>query len=302
LAFLRKPRNVAPNYFEVLRVEGFVAAQSGNIMRAKAAYEEAVALRPDRPPLRVWYAGFLLRYLDDPDEAIAQLEVAFKHDPSEFLIPIELARSYLHLQDYDKVISTLDGVDLTRSKNARLTRVYHDLVIQVHVRRADRTLDTGEAEPFVADAEALQRHVSTLPSHVVDARITRHIRHMISHIRRFILRENGSPLGVRAEGVLNSLSGQFQVRALPVEAVDGRFSGRVINLPAQQTFGFLEKGDGSRLFFHKGSFLLPGAFESLELGDEVTFEMGSNAQGECAVKLMPVSLDAPVLEHQVVPS
>lgn len=292
LSFVEDAKKVAPNYFEALRVEAFAAAQSGNIMRAHTAYEEAVALRPDHPPLRVWYAGFLLRYLDDPDGAIDQLDIAKSLDPNELMIRIELARSFLHLLAYDRVLQITEDIDISQSRNARLTRVYHDLIVQVHVRRADQMLDRGQSELFVLDAEALLVHIDSLPQHVIDARITRHIRHMIGSSRRFVSKESGSPLGLRAEKVMKSLEARFAPPSLSTDATDGKYLGRIFNLPAGQKFGFLEMGSGDRLFFHKTSFPIAGSFDSLELGNEVTFEMGKNAQGQCAVNVIPVTFSA----------
>lgn len=292
LEFVDNAKRIAPNYFEALRVEAYAAAQAGNAMRAQSAYEEAIALRPNHPPLRVLFAGFLLRFMEDPDGAIHHLTESQKLDHSELAIPIEMARAYLHLRDYTKVLELAEAVDITQSRNARLSRVYHDLLLQVYLRQAENFLEQWRIEPFVENAERFLMHIKVLPEHVLDERMARHARNMLVQLKRCLMREGSSPLGVRADFVRSALAKRFEPsRLLPIEEVGGRLHGRIVNLPVGQKFGFLERGDGSRLFFHQSFLLETDEFDSLAIGDEVTFTLGRNNQGECAAAVKIVAED-----------
>src|SRR5262249_12370748 len=84
--------DLAPNFFEVRRVEASVAAQQGNLVKAQAAFEAAISLAPSYAPLRLWYANFLWRYLQEITTALAEMEQALRLDPNSAPILIDLAR------------------------------------------------------------------------------------------------------------------------------------------------------------------------------------------------------------------
>lgn len=69
----------------------------------------------------------------------------------------------------------------------------------------------------------------------------------------------------------------------PRPSIGNRKIGQIHNL--QQRFGFIICADGSRWFFHK-NFLRPGtSWDDLAAGMNVTFEIGQNSEGECAVEV-----------------
>lgn len=69
----------------------------------------------------------------------------------------------------------------------------------------------------------------------------------------------------------------------PRTLANGRRIGKIFSL--QLRFGFISCEDGGRLFFHK-QFLMPDTkWEELSLGMSVTFTIGQNSEGECAVEI-----------------
>lgn len=69
----------------------------------------------------------------------------------------------------------------------------------------------------------------------------------------------------------------------PRPSIDGRRTGQIHNL--QQRFGFIICPDGSRWFFHR-DFLATGThWDDLSAGMTVTFSIGQNSEGECAIEV-----------------
>ena len=65
------------------------------------------------------------------------------------------------------------------------------------------------------------------------------------------------------------------------QVLSGRQFGKVHNL--SERFGFINCDNGHRWFFHR-NFLRPDTlWDSLAVGSAVSFEIGQNSQGECAV-------------------
>ena len=89
---VEETRLLGPDYFETFRVMAFIRAQSGDVVGAHEAYQNAVSLEPRSAPLRMFYGGFLLRFLDDADEAGQQFREAHTLDPEAVPIKVELAR------------------------------------------------------------------------------------------------------------------------------------------------------------------------------------------------------------------
>ena len=86
-----KARGLAPEYFEVHRVEAVTAAEAGDVLEARQSFQKALELSPDFPPLRFFYGRFLLEYLDDIEGAETEFRAALQGAPSEVTINIGLA-------------------------------------------------------------------------------------------------------------------------------------------------------------------------------------------------------------------
>lgn len=77
---------------------------------------------------------------------------------------------------------------------------------------------------------------------------------------------------------------------------DDRLRGRVIRLVPWEDCGFIAAADGRELYFHRNS-LLRGEFDSLRIGNEVTFleeqaEKGPNAKSIRVVSQRPTEVTA----------
>lgn len=80
--------------------------------------------------------------------------------------------------------------------------------------------------------------------------------------------------------------GFLELSAIDDHEADGRRMGAVHNL--QQSFGFIAERDGSRWFFHRNSLRSNLAWDDLQPGFRVSFLLGFNEKGECAVDIASV--------------
>jgi LuxR family glucitol operon transcriptional activator len=94
--FIVRAKDMSPNYFEVYRVEAFIAAVQGNAVKAESAYDRAISLRPNHAPLRSLYGGFLMR-IGDVERALEQFEEAVRLDDNQASLKLSLARAYTRL-------------------------------------------------------------------------------------------------------------------------------------------------------------------------------------------------------------
>ena len=68
--------------------------------------------------------------------------------------------------------------------------------------------------------------------------------------------------------------------------------GVVRRLMSKDGYGFLEGADGRELYFHRNSVIEPG-FDSLRLGERVTFTEEQGAEGPQASRVTPLGERAP---------
>lgn len=126
--YIDKSKETAPNYFEVYKIAGFLAANNNDTFTADQEYQTAIQCKESYAPLLFLYAGFKMRYLDDFEEALKLTEQAEKLDDSNLEIKIQKARIYMLLNDYEKADRMFYGLlndgNEFRKKMKRITVNY----------------------------------------------------------------------------------------------------------------------------------------------------------------------------------
>jgi len=281
---LDQARSLAPDYFEVFRVQGWIRARSGQILAAKESYESAIDLQPDDAQLRYWYGTFLGRYFDAM-LGLRQMEAAlsiYQEDPE---IRVEMARFYMFARSYERAECELGKVFETTGAGSFTLAKAWDLKVQLPLRRAEELLDERRA---VDAAEALMGAMAAyeeIPEPNRDEKIRSRLDlalRLFVKVRR-MASENW-------EGAAEFEAWIKQYKAVPVtiseEVVAGKYVGVIDYIPEDTRFGFLLSSEGSeRLFFHKDSCRSIEVWKILEHGVKVRFDMGSNDTGRCAVNL-----------------
>ncbi len=165
---VEEARRLAPEYFEVHRVEAFVRVSQGNYEAARSAYEAAIELEPESAPLHFWYAGFLLRYLDDVEGALVELRKAETIDPRAYQIKLELARVLLYLKKFSEAKDAIDHL-LIRSGIDHWTLIkLYDLNLQFYQRHAEHCLTQHNEAAAIENLEKLKETYLNYPDDIRD--------------------------------------------------------------------------------------------------------------------------------------
>jgi len=109
---ISEARQLAPDYYEVRRIEAYLRREQGYFTEAQQAYEAALELEPNYAPLHFWYAGFLMVSLEEYETALSELEKAMKLDAQAYQVRISLTRVHLHLGDFSSARKQLDWLGL----------------------------------------------------------------------------------------------------------------------------------------------------------------------------------------------
>lgn len=79
-----------------------------------------------------------------------------------------------------------------------------------------------------------------------------------------------------------SISLKLPVRGYLFPTAGTKFKGKIKTINYEKKFGFVIQESGVDLFFHQNNLSSKLKLDSLSTGDEVSFVIGSNRQGECA--------------------
>ncbi len=198
---LDEARRLAPEYYEVRRVEAFLHTINKNLPAAQSAYEAAIQLEPKSAPLHYWYGLFLMRELDDIESALTELEKAQKIDPNSLQIQLDLLRCNLYLKDFDKAFEVdknlLGQIDLLEDAVR-----FYDLHLQVHIRYAEHLESQHKIKQAVERLELMINDYNDISTRLKDETMIMHIKKAIPTARRLVYSLNNDPdWRARAEDV-----------------------------------------------------------------------------------------------------
>ena len=276
-----KARELAPEYAEVHRVEGWVKASSGNVPAARSAYEAAIELEPRSAPIRFLYGGFLMRYMNDIEEAASQLQFASELDAGAYQVQIEVARANLYLGKHDVALriirSLLSRLDIPVF---HLRKIY-DLHLQYYQRLAEALFTQKDYLGAVQQLENLKETFVSLPPHLVDEEMIIKLKKAYIISEKLTGKVKESNLNVRNHSILMWLhhESNYYVHQ-PSEAKLGEvLTGVIARLRKELNHGFIHTNDKLEVFFHRGNLAEPWDWKTMELGTEVRFTLERNDKG-----------------------
>jgi LuxR family glucitol operon transcriptional activator len=284
-----KALTLEPGYYEVHRVGAWVSCERGNFAESRERYEAAIELEPESAPLRYWFGGFLLRHSSDVEAAQSHFLEGAKLDPASPHIALEIARCHLYAKNFEDAEAWLKRVGEFGELPGWAARKAADLRLQVVARRADYLQGRKDSVGALQELERLrQRYEATDPS-VIDHITHEHIAKVLpvaAACERFLFDAEAKR---RAQRVVKWLS-QFDEQPRVSQRLicePQPHEGRITTVLHEKGFAYLHSSDNERLFFHRNEWLGAGEWGEVKVGMEVTYAIGENRQGKCAVNVMP---------------
>ena len=271
-------KQLAPEWYEVHRVEALVQAREGNITGAQEAFECAVELEPDSPPLRLRYGMFMLDHMDDPEGAIEELELALKRDPHSLDCKLAMTRARQRSLDFEgsrRLLNELmaDQVRLPQLK----VRMLYDLELQHWSRLAEKLVSEGDHERASRALSSLAKAFHDCPGKLRDEKIRGRLPQALPTARRIARYCYAEDVRRRVAAFVTWVeSGQWTDSAAPDERGVGA-KGTVVKVITDRGYGFLRLRDGDEIFFHFSDLEFPE--RELRVGGVVTCDLGKGRDG-----------------------
>jgi LuxR family glucitol operon transcriptional activator len=136
-AILRDLKITSPDYFEIYRVEAFLAERQGDLSRAKSSYETGLELDDDQPQMHYRFALFLGRAFAEHELAFLHFSKALDLDSDTFILYREIIRNRFFEYDFKMAQNYIDQVMRIDSKTIKERIVINDLQAQRFYREAE---------------------------------------------------------------------------------------------------------------------------------------------------------------------
>jgi len=235
--------------------------------------------------------------MDDTASALEQFKVAAQIDPSSFEIQLEFASAHLYTREFDEAEALLQPLLKREDVSAwQMTKV-NDLQLQFFQRKAGYLESHHDYCGALDCLKELRSFYGTCkPSHT-DIKMNTKFNMAIPTARSCSRHIGDAALNLQAKELLGWLQ---QVGWLPQltsepeasEPEGATLFGRIAKLPEHREYGFIKSEEGADLFFHFSKVTKQEEISRLKVGARVSFVMGMNSGGPCAVKVSPLSADA----------
>lgn len=173
---LKESYTLAPDFFEVARLQAFYFTKMGNFHEAREKYELAIQLSNGLPQIHYWYAKFLLESMRDVDSATLECEKALQKDNKAIDVHILLSRCYLYQHEYKKCINKLAELHKLEGLDNRHKKVIYDLNIQVSYRQADDNCSLRNYDDSLNFLIEMKAKFDKIPEDYIDAHTIKRIK------------------------------------------------------------------------------------------------------------------------------
>ena len=283
IELLEEAKSLDPSFFEVHRVEAYVMTVMNNMSAAQAAYELALELESEYPPLYKFYGQFLLTQLEDTEGALAAFEAGYSLDKNSGYLKLGIARCQLYLSNYTESLKLLKEIFEVEQEYS-LIKVAYDLYLQSYYRTADDYADSGNFVESIESLQTLIKEYNRCPPLYKDTYnyktlrkiptvISKFKRHMNNHPKKYVLHD--------IEEWLNDVQNP-KTNRISYYDIGRKFKGIVYNLISDKNYGFIQYSgnEKERIFFHRTNMAWEIDWENIKIGDRVVFIVAKNEEND----------------------
>lgn len=289
-SILVKARGLAPEYFEVYRVEAWIRARQGNAPAARTAYEAAIELEPKSAPVRYFFGGFLMRN-GDMAEAMVHLREASRVDPAASPVRLEAARASLYSMKFSEARAAIDDLIARQDLTEWVGRKAYDLHLQYFMRVADYHNDRLGYSAALVELEKLKDAYEACPKPLRDAKMREGLRRSVSAARTCARHVAGDDARARAAALAEWLVEESSREEKGIAYAESRekLVGTVFRLHRERARASAITTDGTEFRFERALMLDPASWAQVRPGSAVEFYAGRDAKGVCAIDVVIVS-------------
>ena len=277
---IEEAKRLAPEYYEIRRIEAWIKTNQGNLSSADECYQAAIDLNTKNSALRYWYGLFLMNYLNNITAACEQFEKAMEFDKNSLDIKFQLARAYLYLEKFSEAKSLLEPLISSCDMSIFLKRKIWDIYLQVYYRKADSKVDSQTLEITLDQLEEFETTFNDCPSILYDDSILKLLGKLdvtILKIRKRINDGTSSAVISRLDEFAtwkdSILYNSSVIEKVNDKNIIGYSTGSVFKRWPDRSYGFILTEEGLSIYFNPNSMMNKQDWFLTRIGRKVKFNL-----------------------------
>ncbi len=274
--YLQEAKALEPAYFEVHRVEAFIAEIGNDWTRAVSSLETALRLEAEEPQIHFYLATLFMKLLDN-DRAARHFENCLEIDPRPMVLREAARNEYMrcNFEDSQRLITlALDAIGPGQS-DEYLRAV--DVQIQLFVRKLEWGLSGDETSIPVSAARDLIKYLRSISQELFDDRMLGHLRKAIPQLIE--MRRRGLDVE-SADEILRIIDAitRGEKPASGAGSSEGQHIGCLKEIGRREDYGFLESQTCPDSFIHITRVPAP-LWDLMVAGEPVRFDSEVDSDG-----------------------
>lgn len=282
---VEKAKDLAPNFFEVYRCMASINAAQGLVSSADYNYQIAIELEPEYPPLLYFYAGFLLKGLNDTQLSKKYYEKAKEYDKSNFSILFELSRVNMFIGIYDEAMEQILTIIKMDDLGLYQKRKVQDLFIQLNYRMAEEELEKGNLIQSMAYIQQNQESYLKCALSIRDEQMLKTFKKCdryfdILNYKISLIHEDNRMLQKLFDNLIeqNNIILKNDIYSKNTNVTSE--TGQIYKDLKPKTYGFIISDNGETIFFHKNNFSNNTDWFKIKIGTNVSYNIFVNDDGK----------------------
>jgi len=307
---LDEARDIAPSYFEIYRISGFLKAQSGDIIGADEDYKIGLEIEEDNPRLLYYYAQFLLFQFDDVETALDLAKKVIELRPLSPYPSFLYARCYARGKSFDKAVAILEELLTINNKiSSREKIIAHTDLISFSIDWATEKIkvELDYQSAISIFMNAIQKFEISVQNKEYDQKMLKHIcdllisyaslvpkmhkEDQIDYLKEFLANHYNLLSFHHLKGtVFNKFKDNYGIDVIDnidqYYYMDQMYKGTLSQVYENRHYAFIKTEDSISYFAHKDNFLNINSWSDVRENQFVRFDLGTNNSGVCAVNIL----------------
>lgn len=289
--FLKKAASVAPDYFEVYKIDAFISAEAVNYPRAQEYYRIALENTKDIISIATIHYNLSVFYstkLQDYPNAKLNIEKADKLVPNNNRVTLEMVRAYTNMGEFHEAEDKLKGIIIDEDSTINFLNQYVTKALELYFKWV-QNIDPREHNKlysllisglsYVDRLKRLDRKTSVM--------LIRILNELLKHRNYTPAREHFDKYYLTYKRDLAKIKEMFSKLNESIIISFGKLpekiniaEGRISFINTYKRFGFIKNGKNS-YYFKLNSVLYPEP----TIGDIVSFDIKNAPQGSVAYNI-----------------
>lgn len=270
---------LAPDYFEVYRIRGYLRVLARDVPGARSAYLEALRLAPQHPPL-LRANGLFLMGISELEEAENYLRQALALDSGSVELTIDLATCQLKGGKYSEADDLVCGLAVAAGADLRSRQRIGNLRLQCLYMRAEEAFQARDYVKAYVRLRDMYDRYTALDKVLVDSGVVGRLERALPVLDVCIAKSDDAEIKRECRELRARCEEEIEKFGESKKLVPGkRYDGMVANIVSGKGYGFIKVEWGEDVFVHADGMRAPGDWYGLTQGKTVNFVIKATPKG-----------------------